>query len=278
MKFLSIFLSVLLTPQVAILPLQAEMTVPVPGGTTPSVQAGSLQIRLADAGKAVVEANTSVKGYAILVTDSGGLPVSEAAVSIRLPEDAATGFFADGEHSAVSYTNAAGVATFAQVNWGPAVGIVSIRVTAVKGELHAGAIIEQTIVAKAVATGKAVARETKMTPLPSGPSAAATPAAGAGPQPGTPASVASFHSGAASGPKPAATTTTGASAEPAVSIVNTGGNKGSHSNKKWVVLGALAAAAGIGAALALSGKGAASVAAPSSPALSIGTPTISVGH
>jgi|GEM_PF-6274792 len=162
MKKFSTVLSLLLIPLMVVVQLQAEMpgataavAESVPGSTTPKSQTAgetnALQIRLADAGNAVVEASSILKGYAVAVTDGAGLPVSDAAVAIRLPEDGPTGFFADGARSAVAYTNASGVATFAQVNWGSALGLVAIRVTAVKGEMHAGAIIEQTIVAHAAA-------------------------------------------------------------------------------------------------------------------------------
>lgn len=259
MRSLSTFLAFLLTP------LLVANGAAIPGSTTP-VQTNTLQIRLADPGKAMVEASTSVKGFAILVTDTAGSPVADVAVAIRLPDEGATGFFMDGAHSAVAYTDASGVAKFSQVNWGPTLGAVEVRVTAAKGELHAGALIEQTIVARTASSPQIQSPTLKVT----APNTTV---------PGTPISVASVHSGATPPQAPVSTTETAASAEPAVSIVNTAGSKGgSHSNKKWILLAAVAVGAGLGAALALSGKGAAAAAGGSSSGVTIGNPTISVGH
>lgn len=260
MKSLSTFLSLLLTPLMAVLPLHAEMA-SIPGATTPSAQANVLQIRLAEPGRANVEANTFEKGFAIQVTDAAGMPVADVAVALRLPEEGATGFFVDGAHSAVAYTDGSGVAKFAQVNWGSTLGTVDIRVTAAKGELHAGALIEQTIVARSASTPQIQSPTLKVTPVP-----------------GTPASVADVHSGATPEQPLMHPAETAAAADPTVSIVNTAGSKGGHgSNKKWILLAAVAVGAGVGAALALSGKGA-STGGAAAVGISIGAPTVSVGH
>jgi hypothetical protein len=313
LKRLSPFLSLLLTPLVAVMPLCAEFAngpadplpgaakaiaeASVPGASTPNGQAPALKVRLADNTIGIVEANSSQTGYSIVVTDASGLPVSDVAVAIRLPEEGATGFFVDGAHSAVAYTDATGTAKFAQVNWSSALGVATIRVTAVKGDIHAGALLEQTIVqhlanaekttvpsAKIVSTDSAAASPVSAASASAKQSesqkATATPAA---PTPGMPASVASVHAKVAGDTTPAQTASSSGSAEPVVSVVNstatTGGAGAPHgSSKKWVLL-AVAVGAGVGAAVALglSGKGAA-VAAASSSGLSIGTPNVSVGH
>jgi hypothetical protein len=269
------------------MPLRAELGAAAngtpTGATTPS-QSNALKIRLGDESKATVEANSFVKGYAITVTDAGGSPVADAAVAIRLPEDGATGYFVNGEHSAVAYTDSSGVARFPQVNWGATAGVVSIRVTAVKGELHAGVLIEQTVVTQPATTPvpnaavKAIPNPQPGLPLPDSAAAAPTaPGAAARKQPGTPTSIAAVHSGAT--PELGATETT-ASAEPNVSVVNTASSgANSHgSNKKWIILAALAAGAGAGIAIALGSHGGAAAATTASPTTSIGTPTVSVGH
>ena len=280
MKVLSTFLSLLLTPLVALTPLYAE-TASVPGASTPAGQVSALQIRLADAGNAVVEASSSLNGYAIMVTDASGLPVSDAAVALRLPDDGATGFFTDGAHSAVAYTDATGVAKFSQLHWGPTLGSVAVRVTAVKGELHAGAIIEQSIVAHGaphpISVPQAKAEAAKVT-LPDPNDGTAS---NVSPKPGTPASVNSVHSGAAAADQ--AGTQTAVSAEPAVSVVNTpgvntGGSRAGSSNKKWILLAVVAGAAAAGVAVALAAHGGAAAASSSTSSLSIGAPTVSVGH
>lgn len=233
------------------MPLQAEMS-PIAGSipTAPTAQA-SLQIRLLDAGQS--------GGYSISVTDPSGAPVSDVAVAIRLPEDAASGFFPGGVRSAVAYTDVSGVAHFSQINWGATAGNVAARVTAAKGDLHAGALLNLT-----VASGQA---------------RVVVPPAAA-PAPGTPATVASVHSGASTETPAARPAETAASPAPVVSIVNTAGNKGSShgSNKKWILLAVIAVGAGAGAAMALAGHGSGAAASSASTGISVGAPTISLGH
>jgi hypothetical protein len=291
MRLFSSFLSTFLIPLVAVMPLRAELAATIVvstaaasatilAETTPG-QTNVLKIRLADDSKATVEANSIVKGYAILVTDSSGSPVADAAVAIRLPDEGPTGFFINGEHSAVAYTDASGVARFPQVNWGSATGGLSIRVTAVKGELHAGALIEQTV----IAAGKTPA-SAPVSPFPSSHAPATTAPADPSPvpapvaktkTPGVPASVAAIHSGAAPDQQPAADSS---ASNDTVSVVNTSGSKGGNgSNKKWFVLAAVLASAGVGAALALAGKSGATGTGPGpSTSTTIGTPTVSIGH
>lgn len=280
MNSLSTFLSVLLIPLVVVMPVRAELDLPADsasgaavvattGSTTPG-QTNVLKIRLADESKATVNASSIVKGYSILITDGAGLPVADVAVAIRFPDDGPTGFFVNGEHSGVAYTDASGVAKFPQVNWGANPGSVTIRVTAAKGDVHAGALIEQNIVAP-------------VTPAAEPPAAVAT----ANPKtPGVPTSVAAVHSGAT--PAPVQTpgsngagngpsTETSASPDSGVSVVNTAGNQGNHSTKKWIILAAVIAGVGAGAALAMAGHGG-STPTTAAATTTIGTPTINVGH
>jgi hypothetical protein len=227
------------------------------------------------------------------VTDATGNPVADVAVALRLPDEGPTGLFADGSRSAVGYTDATGIVKFAPVAWGAAAGSIAIRVTAVKGDMRAAALIEQTILAPPgtvaqtpTPSNKAAAAPatSQVTPIPTpiatatasstnqSPSAQTVP-----PMPGTPTSV---HSGATPEKTAANGTQSPVSTAPDVSVVNTAASKGGGNNtKKWVVIGAVALGAGVGVALALAGKGgAAPVASSSSTAVGIGTPTISVGH
>ena len=295
MRFLPSFLSLFLIPLLVVMPLQAELNsseavaksgAETAAGTTPE-KTNTLKIRLADESSAKVEANTYVKGYAIQVSDSAGLPVADVAVAVRLPEDGATGYFVNGEHSAVAYTDASGVARFPQVNWGSTLGTASIRVTAVKAEMHAGAIIEQTILAAARnAPAPGVAPTTvptavqtpagaaTLTPLPDTSAAKRDPApvttapkevprveVAAAKKPGIPMSVDSVHSGATAETASIGGNETGAAGDTSVSVVNTSGSQGSTSSKKkWVILAAVLASAGLGAAVAFSAKGGAAAA------------------
>lgn len=286
MKAVSISISVLLIPLVVMMPLRAEMAAavplvltPIPEATVPSTptpsEAGSLQIRLAESGSTEVEVNSIATGYSIVVTDASGIPVAGAAVAVRLPEDAPTGFFVDGAHSAVAYTDVSGIAKFAKIHWSSKPGIVSIRVTAVKGNLHAGAVMDQNLVAH---PGAAVQARTELQKLPQPQSETAN--SPGPPTPGTPVSISSVHSGAAGEDSAIRPAQTSASADPAVTVVNTPGiTGGSHGGKKWILIAVAAAGAGIGAALALGIGGKASAAtSASSTGVTIGSPTVSVGH
>jgi hypothetical protein len=86
-------------------------------------------------------------------------------------------------------------------------------------------------------------------------------------------------SGVSSASQTGASGRTGAStSKPTVTITNskTGGSALSR-NKKWIIIAAVGAAAGAGALLALHGHGSSSSAA-STAGISIGSPTVTVGH
>lgn len=306
MRFFSLFLITLLIPAVAVMPLRAELAAafpvqaPAPSITQSITQApppapSLLKIRLDDTSKATVEANSVTSGYAVLITDAAGVPVADTAVAIRLPEDGATGAFVNGERALVTYTDKSGVARFPQVNWGAATGSLSIRVTAVKGEQHAGALIEQTVIAPVTKS----ASSAPVAPFPSSESVSRAPVAMAlqtppvappsmeskaaelkAKTPGVPASVQSSSSTQAS---PQISPQTTPAAKPAsadsVSVVNTAGSKGGGGgvSKKWVIIGVVLAGVGLGAALALAGGKSNSTNTPAATT-TIGSPTISIGH
>jgi len=288
------------------MPLRAELAAafpvqaPAPSITQSITQApppapSLLKIRLDDTSKATVEANSVTSGYAVLITDAAGVPVADTAVAIRLPEDGATGAFVNGERALVTYTDKSGVARFPQVNWGAATGSLSIRVTAVKGEQHAGALIEQTVIAPVTKS----ASSAPVAPFPSSESVSRAPVAMAlqtppvappsmeskaaelkAKTPGVPASVQSSSSTQAS---PQISPQTTPAAKPAsadsVSVVNTAGSKGGGGgvSKKWVIIGVVLAGVGLGAALALAGGKSNSTNTPAATT-TIGSPTISIGH
>ncbi len=279
MKALPICTSVLLIPLIAVMPLQADWTegpgnaspnpeISVPNSPTPA-ESGGLQILVSESGSAAVEINSIVPGYSITVTNASGIPVAGAAVAVRLPEDAPTGYFVDGVHSAVAYTDVSGIAKFGQIHWNATKGVASVMITAVKGDLRAGTVIEQTLVAHSGAASPPVSLNTGTPANPGTPT-----------KPGTATAVADIYSGASGDPSPVHTAETSAAADSSVSVVNSSSATGaSHGGRKWILLALVAAGAGIGAAMALgmAGKGAATTVAPSS-GLSIGSPTISVGH
>jgi hypothetical protein len=243
MKSISSFLSLVLIPLIAVLPIRAQLP-PAPAGTETT-----LQLRIVE---------SSANKFMVEVTDGAAVPAAGAAVAFRLPDTDPAGTFADGSHATVVYTDINGRAQVAGIQWNRGSGLATVRITAAKGAAHAGLIVEQPIAANVVAVPvpKAVpqpgilqpppAKIVKAEPIPVAHSGASTPVAAAPP--------------------------------PSVSVTNTNASPGetAHSSKKWLVVLLVAGAAGAGAAFAFKGKGAS--AAPAAPSLSIGNPSISIGH
>jgi len=240
MNFFSSLLSTVLIPLIAVLPIRAQLP-PAPAGAE-----ATLQVRVLE---------SSGSRFLVEVTDAAAAPVAGAAVAFRLPDSDPIGTFADGSHATVVYTDTNGRARVDGIHWNRTSGSATVRITAAKGGAHAGLILDQAI-------------STSVVPV---------PVAKTAPQPGvlkpvqakvvTPA--ASVARSGASAP---------ASSEPPhVSVTSASPGEAPHSSsKKWLVLLLVAGAAGAGAAFAMKGKSASS-AAPT-PSLSIGNPSISIGH
>ena len=283
------FFSLLLTPMIALQPAWAQT--PVAGPTEPDSET-ALQMQVVDDPGAAIQHSKSGKGYTVSVTDSTGVPVSEAAVAFRLPER--TGRFPDGTRAMVVYTDAEGKASFPAIYWDEADGQVELRLTAAKGTAHAGLLIEQMVrpehpAITAVATELSASPVAKPAPPPAPEILVPTPQPGSVSKPlsdmvpmiisrsGASAPTEKRH-GLTPNPPPSSGASHASSQEPTVSITNSPSGASSGSNrKKWLVLAAIGAAAGAGAVLALQGHGGGG-SATSSTGVSIGTPTISIGH
>jgi hypothetical protein len=263
----------------------------------PAINAASdvpeaLQIKVIDADQIQTASRTGAKqSIQVLVSDSSGAGVANAAVTCRLPETGPTGTFSDGTHAAVAYTDPQGHATLESVQWGDVAGPVSMRLTATKGTVHTGILVDTTLQAgtsPAPVAVKAdtitVPRETTTVTVPV--PAANAPAAATATQP----TVSVTKPGSKGAPQPgevAAKPTvanpnpdklTPAAVEPAVSVSRTSAADAPHSSHaKWYVLALVAVAAGAGAGFAMKGKSSTAATTPSAT-ISIGTPTVSVGH
>jgi hypothetical protein len=274
MKLLSPVLSLFLIPLLVILPLQAQLPAPDPAGS-------ALRVLLKSQTAAVANSQAAA-GFVVEVTDAKGAPVRDAAVAFRLPDAGVTGTFADGLHAAVVYTDAAGQAHSPAVHWGAEPGSASLRITAVKGPLHAGLLLEEAVQLEAnPATSSAPPISTPQVVVVSVPSAPVlqapvpipptsdppllSPLAPAMAKPAVSKPLAVANSGASPAPVPVPV--------PVVSITNTP-NTRVRSNKKWMILAVIAVGAGVGVALAMKGKGTTTT-APAAPP--IGAPTVSIG-
>ncbi len=308
------FISVVLTPILTFSTLWAQSPASVASSPTPDAAAAQmLQVRLAGGEDSPVEIGShAVKGFTVQVTDLSGGAVADAAVAFRLPDSGPTGAFADGSHSAVAYTDAAGRANIAGIQWATTPGLVAMRVTATKGTSHAGMLIEESLTARPSAVvaisapGSAASAGTVATT-----DALSAPIAAPPPAPAQRATAQTVAKAMSSTQTPAAqvtgvqiTSNQGTSsqtaaqqdtsaartpatqlanqsaarqAQPSVSVSGAAPGQSTHSSHaKWIILLAIAAGAGIGVAMVGKGKG--SSAAPATPSLSIGAPSISVGQ
>jgi hypothetical protein len=242
MKLLSSSLSLLLTVLITVTPIGAQLPPAVSG----------LQLRLLESDPAAPVGSRSTKGFTVEVTDAAGA-VADAAVAFRLPENGPTGAFADGSHAAVAYTDAAGRAHISGILWGTTAGAAELRITAAKGAAHAGLLLEHTLTSRTAMAQPGVLKPSVVTAA-------------------EPAILVTARSGASAPIAPAASPK---DEVPSVTVTNASPGQQPHS-KKWLIVLLVAAGGAAGAAFAFKGKGTPS--APSTPSLSIGSPTISIGH
>jgi hypothetical protein len=230
------------------------------------------------------EGSASNQGFTVHVTDDTGAPVADAAVLMRLPDSGPTGTFGDGTHASVGYSDTNGQAHFSGIQWSAEHGTVPVTITASKGAAHAGTLVEhamhpdisepapETPAPVAPPTQPAVAPKVKAQITegdPAGPAPAPAKIAAVTPQPGIIA-------------KPQAVLPNASAETPSVSVVNgatheklSPGTGSSH--KKWYILAAIIAG-GAGAGVAMMGKKSSSSSSVAPPTITIGSPSVSVGH
>ena len=279
MQFLSPLVSLLLTTLLVVSPLAAQSVTPVP--TAPeAVSTTSLQLK-------VLDGNAGTPGLMTAeVTDLTGAPVPNAAVVFRFADDEASGEFADGTKAAVVYTDQAGRSRVEGIRWAATQGRVPVRVTAAKGTAHAGLLVEHVVTAAApaaVTPPAPVAQPIVMapTPAPAAPVAAAkTPGVviehrAPAKRMAVPAFVEDSDSPDANVPLRSSFRSYSDSGDaPGISIASSGRASSGHSKKKWII--SLAVGAGAGVALAMMRHG--STSGSSASGITIGSPTVSVGH
>lgn len=279
--------ALLLCPLIALNPVLAQTR---SAALEPSA-AEPLHVHLVESPDPVQLRMMSAKGYVVQVTNAAGAPVEGAAVALRLPEDGPTGRFANGLRAWVAYSDPAGIARFPVIQWGESAGAVEVRLTAAKGTLHTGLVVNQQIMAEA--------KSVMVIPVPAERASVAEPKPAPPPRPQVtvptpdPATESPALADAVK-PAPAAAmnqTTTGAQAlhtlkpnppaskdaQPSVSITNSPTGASRESHKKLYALLAVGAGAGLGTIFALKGHGG-SGPSGSTAGLSVGTPTVSIGH
>ncbi len=285
---------------------------PAPRAADDSSLPLSLQLRvLGNDARTAPVGSRSAQGITVEVADGAGVQVANAAVVFRLPDSGPSATFADGSLTAIAYTDSSGRAQVADIHWGNTPGLVNMRITAAKGNTHAGVLLEQTLTAPTISQNSAVTPVTALklpAPLVESPRVPQAPAPGVIAEAKQSPGITVEHLGSRSriaaeddAPVSAKASTPGAGAAvadddspdanvPIRHMARTGGDEaeaprvsissaaqapsGGHSKTKWLI--ALAVAAGAGVALALTHSGGGSNASTSG--VTFGTPTVSVGH
>ncbi|MGI9072075.1 MAG: hypothetical protein ACR2JB_12375 [Bryobacteraceae bacterium] len=275
MTLTSRVISLLLTPLLILGPLPAQTSAIPPTSATDTASSQALRLRIVEGGNTEVPAGSrAVQEFLVEVTGSNGAAVPDAAVTFRLPDAEPTGRFADGTHAAVAYTGLTGRAKIDGIRWNAAPGTVPIRVTATKGTAHAGILIQQTLAPVGMA---AFAHPVSQTPAFSVLPPTATPLPLAPPFDTQLLAKAIPPEQLATAAPPPDARPAQQNPEPAVSVTSASPGESKHSSKtKWIILAAVAAAAG-GAGVAMMGKKS-SASNPTALGISIGPPTVSVGH
>jgi len=132
------------------LALQAAYSAPPVPADGGQVQAEAppaiLRIRVLEGEGAIHTAGArSNQPIIISLADETGRPVEGASVSIRLPDEAPTGLFANGMRTDIAVTGPDGRVSIRGIQWGRAAGPVQIRITASKGEARAGVLSTQYV-------------------------------------------------------------------------------------------------------------------------------------
>lgn len=272
MKSLAPFTTLVLIPILVTAPLSAQQPPPAP--TPEASVVNALQLRLVGDEDNLAPTGSLAKGLVIAVTDGNGVPVPDAAIAFRLPDDGATGTFADGTHAAIAYTDQTGRARINDIHWGSTPGVVEMRVTVSKGVAHAGILLEETLTSSSSQPTRAQALSNDAVParIPTPPPAvpAGTSSSSAPAQP-----TITVQSAAAPEMTSPNHLTSSSSDEPRITIASDPAQKKHGGKGKWILLALVAAGAGAGVAMAGHGKSKSS--GSSAPGLSVGQPSISVG-
>jgi len=267
-----------------------------------AAQDAALHISVVSGEGAVYSAGAhAAKPLTIEVTDAAGRPVAGARVSFQAPVEGPGGVFASGLQTDLATTDSSGRATVRSLQLNRVPGAFHIRITAAKEQARAGTVVKQFIGDASAPLQSADRRSPQTAPPTATPSQ--PPAAGPLPAPSprlaVPTRAEPAKVAAIAVPRPGAGVAaiagigqSGAGRVPTIiitqksskSIAEVGATSGHGSHKKWILLGILVAGGAAGAFAATSMASAASHGAANpglagglSAAITIGTPTISLG-
>ena len=223
-----------------------------------SEPAPSLEVRVLD--------SSAPDWLAVQVTDTTGQRVPEATVVVRLPEGA---LFSDSTGAATVQTDVNGIAQLRGIHWGPG---GTVRITANKGNSHAGLLIEKSAASApepAPVSPVPAKQDTVQQPVVAPP---AMPVEKKSPQPGV--IVRNDDSPYANVPIRADVAGAEGGFIPKMSIISSGNSSSDHHLRNRILIG-VAVAAGAGAAIFLTRNLHSS---SSSSSVSVGPPSVSVGQ
>jgi hypothetical protein len=127
--------------------------------STAAAQVAILQIRVIEGDGAVhAPGSRSPRPLTVEITDETGKPVEGAAVSFHLPDDGPGGTFANGLHTVVTATDAAGRASIHGLTLNRTSGRFQIRIVASKEQARAGTVSFQYIAESASGAAKPAGR------------------------------------------------------------------------------------------------------------------------
>src|SRR5580704_15861629 len=108
----------------------------------PAVSPDQIELRIVSGSGAEFQPGSQQKQRLVMqVVNQDERPLAGVAVTFQLPDDGPSGLFGNGQRSIVAFTNDEGEASITGVKWNNTSGLVSIRVTAVKGMAHAGTLL-----------------------------------------------------------------------------------------------------------------------------------------
>ena len=113
-----------------------------------AAQTAILQLQVTEGENAVHPAGSrSLRPLTVQVTDETGRPISNVAVSFRLPESESTGAFANGLKTDLKTSGPDGKVSASPIQWTAAPGPTRIQITAAKDQARAGTVVSQYLAA-----------------------------------------------------------------------------------------------------------------------------------
>jgi hypothetical protein len=101
-----------------------------------------LNIRILEGqGQKYALGSRATRGAMVEITDDLGKPVEGATVTFRLPDQGAGGVFSNGSKTEVAASRANGHVQVWGMEWNRTPGPFEMRITAAKGDAHAGTIL-----------------------------------------------------------------------------------------------------------------------------------------